>query len=110
MARSRVQLASTYAPGVLFTWEGAKGICRAVPINREIQRIDEATRLLIFDGIKEITSNWHKRASEVRAPHPVPMRLILDDAFYDLRSLVVQPNPMIFQLNDPSVMGYVPYP
>jgi hypothetical protein len=27
MSRSRVQLATTYAPGVLFTWEGAKGIC-----------------------------------------------------------------------------------
>src|SRR5665213_1364362 len=110
MSRSRIQLATTYAPGVLFTWEGAKGICRSVPINREVQKVEEATKLLIFDGIKEIASNWYHRASQVRLPNAVAMRLILDDAFYDLRTHAIQLNPMIFQLNDPSVMGYVPYP
>lgn len=110
MTRSRVQLASTYAPGVLFTWEGAKGICRAVPIERELTQIGDATRLLIYDGIKEIASNWFNRASGVRQPQSVPITLILDDPFYDPRTQVVEPNRLRFQLTDPAVMGYVPYP
>lgn len=109
MARSRVQLASTYAPGVLFTWEGAKGICRSVPIERDAQ-VEDATRSLIFDGIKEMTSNWLNRASNIRQPDAVPIELILDDAFYDARTLAVEPSLQRFQLTDPSVMGYVPYP
>jgi hypothetical protein len=45
MFRSRVQLATTYASGVLFTWEGAKGICRAVPIDRGEAVVADATKL-----------------------------------------------------------------
>jgi hypothetical protein len=75
-----------------------------------VQKVEEATKLLIFDGIKEIASNWYYRASQVRLPNAVPIRLILDDAFYDLRTHAIQLNPTLFQLNDPSVMGYVPYP
>src|SRR4051812_38763808 len=57
MSRSRVQLATTYAPGVLFTWEGAKGICRAVPLDRGEMQVSDATRLMVFDGIKEMASS-----------------------------------------------------
>jgi hypothetical protein len=110
MMRSRVQLASTYAPGVLFTWEGAKGICRSVPIEKEVSPIDEATRLLIFDGIREITRNWFDRASTIRPREELPIRLILDDQFYDNGTEEIEPNRAKFQLNEPSVMGYVPYP
>ncbi|MBN8544250.1 MAG: hypothetical protein J0M34_08310 [Alphaproteobacteria bacterium] len=111
MARSRVQLATTYAPGVLFTWEGAKGICRSVPIDRATPPIEEATQLLIFDGIKEIASNWLQRASTIRTPDAVPMQLMLDDVFYNPRTYEVEVDRMQhFQLNDPGVMGYVPYP
>ena len=110
MTRSCVQLATTYAPGVLFTWEGAKGICRSVPIDREARSVGEATKLLIFDGIKEIASNWFERGSNVRMPDPIPIELILDDPFYNSRTLAIEPNRMAFQLNDASVMGYVPYP
>jgi hypothetical protein len=110
MTRSRIQLASTYAPGVLFTWEGAKGICRSVPIDREAAHVEDATRLLIFDGIKEMASNWLNRADGIRAPDTVPIQLILDDPFYDPRTEVIDPNQALFQLNDPAVMGYVPYP
>jgi hypothetical protein len=109
MSRSRVQLSSTYAPGVLFTWEGAKGICRSVPLDNPASNVSDATRLLIFDGIKEFSSNWNDRASQVRTP-PSPITLILDDAFYDLRTGNIGPDQASFRLTDPSVMGYVPYP
>jgi hypothetical protein len=111
MFRSRAQLATTYAPGVLFTWEGAKGICRSVPIDRGPATVSDATRLLVFDGMKEIASTWFDRASPIRAPDSVPIELILDDVFYDRQSQIVDRDwARIFQLCDPAIMGYVPYP
>lgn len=110
MARSRVQLATQYAPGVLFTWEGAKGICRSVPIENDVT-VGAATRQLIFDGVAEIASNWFARAANIRQPDPVPIELILDDDFYNHQTGVIEPNwQQDFQLTDPGVMGYVPYP
>jgi hypothetical protein len=110
MSRTRVQLATSYAPGVLFTWEGAKGICRSVPIEHEARGLGEAVKLLVFDGIKEITSNWYARASAIRLPDPVPIELTLDDPFYNPRTFTVEPDRTAFQFNDASIMGYVPYP
>lgn len=111
MFRSRVQLATTYAPGVLFTWEGAKGICRSVPIDRGEASVSDATKLLVFDGMKEIASTWFDRASGIRSPNTVPIELILDDVFYDQQSQIVDRDwARVFQLCEPSVMGYVPYP
>lgn len=110
MARSRIQLGSTYAPGVLFTWEGAKGICRSVPLENPAKNVNDATRLLIFDGIKEYCSNWYARASQTRGSDPVPIQLILDDAFHNIRTEEVSVDQSQFQLTEPSKMGYVPYP
>jgi hypothetical protein len=111
MSRSRVQLATTYAPGVLFTWEGAKGICRSVPIDRGELQPPDATRLLVFDGIKEIASSWLVRGAAIRAPDTVPIELILEDVFYDQQTEVVDRDwRQVFQLCDPGTMGYVPYP
>lgn len=111
MSRSRVQLATTYAPGVLFTWEGAKGICRSVPIDRGELNPPDATRLLVFDGIKEIASSWLVRGAAVRTPDSVPIELVLEDVFYNEHSLAVDRDwRQVFQLCDPGTMGYVPYP
>src|SRR5262245_35429081 len=87
MFRSRTQLATTYAPGVLFTWEGAKGICRSVPIDRGDAQVSDATRLLVFDGMKEIASTWFERASALRTPETVPIEIILDEVFLLLKYL-----------------------
>lgn len=111
MSRSRVQLATTYAPGVLFTWEGAKGICRAVPISRETPSLSDATRQLIYEGIIEIAKNWLARGTNLRTADPVQIELLLDDVFYHPRSQAVEPDwNRDFQFADPGVMGYVPYP
>lgn len=109
MARSRVQLATSYAPGVLFTWEGAKGICRSVPMPTDPEGIEPATKLLIHNGIVEFASNWFQRATRIRPG--LPIELMLDDVFYEPVTLEVKPNwSQDFQLNDPKVVGYVPYP
>jgi hypothetical protein len=111
MSRSRTQLATTYAPGVLFTWEGAQGICRAVPVNREARDVSSATRSLIFESIGETVQSWFQRARNIRAPDSVPMQLMLDAPFYDSRTNQVEiSEARDFQLCDPGVIGYVPYP
>lgn len=111
MTRSRTQLATTYAPGVLFTWEGAKGICRAVPYNQPAQNVSAATQQLIFEGITEIAQNWLQRGLGIRPPGEVPISLVLDDGLYNPRSGQVEINAhRHFQLTDPGKMGYVPYP
>ena len=48
MSRSRVQIAGSYAPGVLMTWEGGKGICRSVPLSNVAKDLMPTTLELIF--------------------------------------------------------------
>lgn len=108
MSRSKVQIASSYAPGVLFTWEGGKGICRSVPIDRELATLSPTTQSLIFESMREFLKNWQSR---VRASIPsTPDEFALDRAFYDARSGRVQIEPTRFKFTSPNVIGYVPYP
>ena len=108
MARSRVQIASSYAPGVLLTWEGGKGICRSVPIDRELTDISTTTRSLIFESMREMLTNWQTR---IRSAVPdAPDEFALDRSFYDPRSGRVQIDPIRFKFTSPNVIGYVPYP
>ena len=108
MTRSRVQIASSYAPGVLLTWEGGKGICRSVPIDRELADLSPTTRGLIFESMRELLMNWRSR---VRTVVPTaPDEFALDRVFYDSRSGRVQIDPIQFKFTSPNVIGYVPYP
>ena len=110
MSRSRVQLATAYAPGTLFTWEGAKGICRAVPVSSPAE-IKSATRLMIFEGIKEAAANWQERALSVRDAATIPPRLVLDSPFLDERTgEVVIDDARDFKLTRPDRVGYIPFP
>ena len=81
MVRSRIQLATSYAPGVLLTWEGGKGICRSVPIRKPVQ-VDRTTENQIFDGVREFAENWQSRALSVRPAGEVAPALALDSDFY----------------------------
>ena len=49
MTRSQPQLATAYAPGAIFTWEGGKGACLSVPIDGAT--IDFSTRQTRRDGL-----------------------------------------------------------
>ena len=109
MMRSRVQLATSYAPGVLLTWEGGKGICRSVPIRRPVT-LERTTQTQIFDGIREFAENWQSRALSARPGGEVPPALALDPDFFDPRSNRVEIDQQHFEPTDPSVVGYVPYP
>lgn len=112
MSRSRVQLATAYAPDILFTWEGAKGICRAVPVSRPADDIKQATRMLIFQGIQEAAESWLERALTVRAdPATIPLTLVLDAPLLDERAGAAAVDGLRdFKLTRPDRIGYIPFP
>lgn len=109
MSRSRAQLATAYAPGVLMTWEGGKGICRTVPIENELISLKgSVTESQIFDHIAEFIENWRDRA--INAVDDPVDELILDAPFRNRRSGQAEVERARFQLTGPEKMGYVPYP
>lgn len=107
MYRSKVQLATSYAPGVLMTWEGGKGICRTVPATSPIE-IPRNTRKLIFEGMREIASNWLLRVK--RVVDYAPAEFALDHEFLDSRSGLATIDETHFEMSSPEKIGYVPYP
>ena len=107
MVRSRVQIATAYAPGTLLTWEGGKGICRSVPVDKEL-KIEPTTEGLIFESMREYLTNWQSR---IRNTIPTaPDEFALDRVLYDSRSGRVQIDPVRFRITNPDVVGYIPYP
>lgn len=109
MYRSRAQIATAYAPGVLMTWEGGRGICKSVPIKRPFaERLPKNVSDTIFEGVREFAESWRERG--VEGCPEAPEEFILDDAFYDLATGEVRINQTDFVLNQPNVVGYVPYP
>ncbi|AFE05822.1 hypothetical protein COCOR_04421 [Corallococcus coralloides DSM 2259] len=111
-SRSRTQLATVYAPEVLFTFEGGRGICRSVPVAAHLS-LDADVINAIRDGMKEFVENWAVRARTCRGNEvKQPLRLCLDDAFIKHGPV---DEPMIdwtdkFAPTDPKQMGYEPWP
>lgn len=109
MSRSRVQLASSYAPGVLMTWEGGKGICRSVPLANDItKQLNRTTIDLVFENLSDFATNWRDRAMKA-VPDALP-ELVLDAPFRDSRTGEVRIERGDFQMTGPDRVGYVPYP
>ena len=66
MVRSRSQLASAYAPGALFTFEGGMGACLSIPDQQDRQvtaAISRETAEQIHLRVREVWQNWFARAS-----------------------------------------------
>ncbi len=109
MSRSRVQLATAYAPGVLLTWEGGKGICRSVPLANDISKsLGRTTVDLIYENMRDFVQNWRDRAQ--KALPDAPDEFILDAPFRDSRTGQVNIERQTFQMTGPDRVGYVPYP
>jgi hypothetical protein len=114
MDRSRSQLASSYAPGALFTFEGGMGACLSIPDQQERQipaAISRETAEQIHLRVREVWQNWFVRAStggtDKHSALPaqcLDLRLLRDGRFYP-------PSPnQTFELLDPLEMAYVPAP
>lgn len=108
MSRSRVQIAGSYAPGVLMTWEGGKGICRSVPLPNEAKDLKPTTIELIFENLNDAVTNWRDRVMKV-LPDALP-ELVLDTPFRDSKSGEARVQRSDFQMTSPDKVGYVPYP
>lgn len=108
MSRSRVQIAGSYAPGVLMTWEGGKGICRSVPLANEAKDLKPTTIELIFENLNDAVTNWRDRVTKV-LPDTLP-ELVLDIPFRDSKTGEARVQRTDFQMTSPDKVGYVPYP
>src|SRR5262245_21299746 len=67
MNRSRNQLASSYAPGSFFAFEGGVGACIA-QVSR-VQQLDlpQSTLDQLYERLEEIGRSWYDMASGCRA-------------------------------------------
>jgi hypothetical protein len=115
MTRSQPQLATAYAPGAIFTWEGGKGACLSVPIDGAA--IDFSARQTrrdqIIESLQEFCQNWLARGMAINRDAPVYEQQLLDGCFH---------NPMRqgqasvdiafdrFEFLRPERMGYLPGP
>jgi len=116
MSRSQAQIATSYAPGQHFTFEGAAGACLAVPSASATRaQILVTTRTQIEMRINETGKAWFDRAINCRsqdagkAPDPLPefcVDVVLLDA--TRRQYVFKPD--VFAFLRPDHMGYLPQP
>ena len=115
MTRSQPQLATAYAPGAMFTWEGGKGACMAVPF--EGAAIDFAARPTrrdqIIENLEEICQSWLARGMTINRDAPVYEVQLLDTCFYNpMRSGAagVEIGLDSFEFMRPDRIGYLPGP
>lgn len=109
MNRSRTQIATSYAPGALFTYEGGMGCCVAIPKNTPYETSKPDVQRQLFELLGEFVQNWHDRAMGCRTAPLVLPQQCLDAAFLDHKD-----EPKLdsgrFALNKPNRIGFMPDP
>lgn len=113
MIRSRGQLATAYAPGALFTFEGGLGACLSIADQGQSSAkadITSETATQIHLRLREIWQSWYSRAmqggtdkAQVLPTQCLDPALLPDGTFK-------APSPSRFELVDPKAMSYVPAP
>ena len=115
MTRSQPQLATAYAPGAIFTWEGGKGACLSVPIDGAA--IDFSARQTrrdqIIESLQEFCQNWLARGMAINRDAPVYEQQLLDGCFHNpMRQGHASVDIALdrFEFLRPERMGYLPGP
>lgn len=112
MSRSQPQLATAYAPGAMFTWEGGKGACMAVPV--EGAAIDFSARPTrrdqIIENLEEFCQSWLARGRSINRDAPVYDEQLLDSCFYNPMRSNVEIGLDRFEFMRPERIGYLPGP
>jgi hypothetical protein len=109
MHRSRTQIATSYAPGALFTYEGGLGCCVAVAVSAPVTPSSPAVHKQLFEHLSEIVESWFQRAANCRDKVPVLPEQCLDNAFLNYKNEPVVDSGQ-FVLNQPSRIGFLPDP
>lgn len=113
MARSRNQLASAYAPGAFFTFEGGLGACIALPdLSSSVDEasLDDETKVQILLRLKEIWQSWFSRAHQLNDPkRAIDPRQCLDEALLKGASVTPLGGHQLTFVN-PLKIGYAPAP
>lgn len=109
MQRSRTQIATSYAPGALFTYEGGLGCCVSVAISTPAKPSSPAVEKQVFEHLAEFVESWFQRAGSCRIQPEILPEQCLDRAFLDHQNKV-SVDPGIFTLNQPSRVGFYPDP
>ncbi|MGA8405670.1 MAG: hypothetical protein WB680_00720 [Candidatus Acidiferrales bacterium] len=109
MQRSRTQIATSYAPGALFTYEGGLGCCVSVAISTPVNPSSPAVQKQMFEHLSEYVESWFQRAANCRQVPQVLPEQCIDGAFLNHQN---EPSvdPGNFTLNQPSRIGFVPDP
>ena len=109
MQRSRTQLATAYAPGALFTFEGGQGACMSVSARNDDAQANPSTRHQIYEQIREYVESWVVRANAAQnLPHPPEVELCIDQSLLNGKDIEVSYDKFAFM--DATLMGYVPFP
>lgn len=114
MARSRSQLAGSYAPGAFFTFEGGLGACIAIPDqgqNPQKAQISEETQSQIIIRLQDIWQSWFSEAygGVTRSGRTIDPRLCIDEVL--LAGGTVKPLAFSqMEFVNPLRMGYEPAP
>ncbi len=110
MSRSQGQIATVYAPGALFTFEGGLGACRSIAMQTSEVRLSIPARQLIREQIQEFLENWRQRAETCSEDlkHEVLLRQVVDQSV--IRGDEIQATEDKFAFVEASVMGYEPFP
>ena len=115
MTRSQPQLATAYAPGAVFTWEGGKGACLSVPVDGAA--IDFSARQTrrdqIIESLQEFCQNWLARGLAISRDAPVYEQQLLDGCFHNpMRQGQASVDIALdrFEFLRPERMGYLPGP
>lgn len=113
MSRSRNQLATAYAPGAFFTFEGGLGACIATPDyfgSADDANIDDQIKEQIVIRLKEIWQSWYSRAIQVGSPtRIIDPKQCIDEALLkgtSVQSLGIQQLAFL----NPLRIGYAPAP
>lgn len=113
MARSRNQLASAYAPGAFFTFEGGLGACIALPdLSSSVDEasLEDETKTQILLRLKEIWHSWFSRAYQLNEPERfIDPKLCIDESLLKGASVAPLGGHQLTFVN-PLRIGYAPAP
>jgi hypothetical protein len=114
ISRSKVQLAMSYSPGSLFTFEGGRGCFLSVPVMTTTynSNIVAVVTQQIEEQMWEIISNWYEAGMRTREGSGPPVyagQVLERAAFLDFREQPVFDMSQ-FILLEPTQIGYYPDP